>query len=418
MQGGKRHRPLPSLRSLTADGGEGVSMLDFTYFTPTRVVFGPGKLAALETLPLPGRRPLLVCGAENSQRRNGALDRALALLRRNGCAPLLFEKARPHPEAATVNEGAELACREGCDFVLGLGGGGVIDTAKAIAAAATNSGGVWEYVNGGSGGARRLKNPVLPVVAVPTTAGTGAETDSWCVIGRPETREKIAWRHEALFPVCAVVDPELTATVPPELTALTGMAAFFHSVGVFLDACRHPVGELLAVESVRTVAQFLPRAVQDGGDREARARMAWAGTAAGLCASCAGCIVHHAMGYALCAFHPELPHGAALVLLSGPFFERVARQQPERCVRPASAMGVDVTETLPARRPALFVQRLREFIRTVGLADVRAATYGLTPDMAPALAVNALRVLEGAFSGMSPMSAADMEDMYRRALTL
>ncbi|MDE7064610.1 MAG: iron-containing alcohol dehydrogenase, partial [Desulfovibrionaceae bacterium] len=143
-------------------------MLEFTYFMPTRIIFGPGKLAVLQTLRLPGVTPLVVSSMGGSQRRNGTLDRVLALLRRNGCAPVLFERVRPNPVLETVYEGVELARREQCDFVLGLGGGSSIDAAKAIAAGAVNDGVFWDYVKGGSGGARRLKHPALPVVAVPT----------------------------------------------------------------------------------------------------------------------------------------------------------------------------------------------------------------------------------------------------------
>lgn len=394
-------------------------MLEFTYFMPTRIIFGPGRLAALGTLRLPGVKPLVVSGAGGSLRRNGTLDRALTLLRRNGCAPVLFEKVRPNPVLETVHEGVELARREQCDFVLGLGGGSPIDTAKAIAAAAANDGSFWDYVKGGSGGARRLKNPALPIVAVPTTAGTGTEADPWCVITRTETREKIGWGDDSTFPVCAVVDPELMLTVPPHVTAMTGMDAFFHAAEAFLATCRQPASDLLALEAVRTIVQFLPRAVQDGGDLEARTQMAWAGTAAGLCESYSSCIALHAMEHALSAFSPELPHGAGLVLLSGPFFERMAHEQPERCVRLAAAMGVDVTEVLPARRPVLLVQRLKEFIRTVGLADMRPTEYGLTPEMISALTDNALRTMGGLFT-VTPATwdAEVVEALFRQAFAV
>lgn len=399
-----------------AGSGKGDCMLEFTYFMPTRIIFGPGKLAVLQTLRLPGVTPLVVSSMGGSQRRNGTLDRVLALLRRNGCAPVLFERVRPNPVLETVYEGVELARREQCDFVLGLGGGSSIDAAKAIAAGAVNDGVFWDYVKGGSGGARRLKHPALPVVAVPTTAGTGTEADPWCVITRTETREKIGWSDDSTFPVCAVVDPELMLTVPPRVTAITGMGAFFHSAEAFLATCRQPASDLLAVEAIRAIVQFLPRAVQDGSDLEARIRLAWAGTAAGLCESYSSCVALHAMEHALSAFSPELPHGLGLVLLSGPFFERMACEQPERCVRLAAALGVDVTEVLPARRPALFVQRLREFIRTVGLADVQLAEYGLMPEMIPALTDNALRTMGGLLA-VTPaaLDAVGVEALFRQA---
>lgn len=394
--------------------------MEFTYFMPTRIAFGAGRLADLATLSLPGKKPLLVSSAGGSMRRSGALDRVLQLLKANGCIPVLFEKVTPNPVLETVNEGAALAVREGCDFVVGLGGGSPIDAAKAIAAAATNGAGqgrgFWEYVQGGSGGGKKLVHPALPLVAIPTTAGTGTEADPWCVISRVDSKEKIGWGHDSTFPVLSIVDPELMLSVPPSVTAMTGMDAFFHSAEAYLATCRQPASDMLALDSVRCITQYLPRAVQDGSDLEARTQMAWASTAAGLCETYSSCIAQHAMEHSLSAFSPDLPHGAGLVLLSIPFFEVMVQAMPERCARLAAAMGADVREELPAKRPQLFLRRLKELIVASGLGELRLADYGLQPEMAPQLAENSFYAMGGLYK-VTPveLSMATVEAIFRKA---
>lgn len=391
-------------------------MLQFQYFMPTKVVFGAGKLAELATAKLPGVKPLVVSSAGGSMRRSGVLERVLGYLKANGCTPVLYEKIAPNPVLESVDAGAELARKEGCDFVVGLGGGSPIDAAKAIAATAANGGTFWDYIGSGSGKGKSLSVPALPLVAIPTTAGTGTEADPWCVITRLQTKEKTGWGHDSTFPVLSIVDPELMVTVPPHVTAMTGMDAFFHSVEAYLATCHQPASDLLALESVQLIAQFLPRAVQDGNDLEARTQVAWASTAAGLCESYSSCIAHHSMEHSLSAFSPDLPHGAGLTLLSVPFFTVMAQAMPERCARLAAAMGVDVSTEIPAKRGMLFVTRLQQLIKSVGLADLKLTDYGLKPEMADELAENAFYAMGGLFE-ITPvkLTKEDVAEIFRKA---
>lgn len=391
-------------------------MLQFQYFMPTKIIFGAGKLADLATVALPGRKPLVVSSAGGSMRRSGALERVLGYLKANGCTPVLYEKIAPNPVLESVDAGAALARQEGCDFVVGLGGGSPIDAAKAIAATAANGGSFWDYIGSGSGKGKSLSVPALPLVAIPTTAGTGTEADPWCVITRLQSREKTGWGHDSTFPKLSIVDPELMVTVPPHITAMTGMDAFFHSVEAYLATCHQPASDLLALESVSLLTQFLPRAVQDGTDIEARTQVAWASTAAGLCESYSSCIAHHSMEHSLSAFSPDLPHGAGLTLLSVPFFTVMAQSQPERCARLAAAMGVDVSVEIPAKRGMLFVNRLKQFIKSVGLADLKLSDYGLKAEMADDLAENAFYAMGGLFE-ITPvkLSKEDVANIFRKA---
>jgi len=372
--------------------------MQFQYYMPTRIIFGAGKLSELENITLPGKKPLIVASSGGSMRRTGVMDRVIKYLLKNNCEPVFFEKIVPNPILEHVNEGAEFARQNNCDFIIGLGGGSSIDAAKAIAATATNGGNFWDYIGTGSGGKKALTVPALPLIAIPTTAGTGTEADPWCVVSNNKTKEKIGWGHDSTFPVISIVDPELMLTVPSSVTAMTGMDAFFHSAEAYLATCSQPASDLLALESVRLITEYLPKAVQDGSNLEARTQLAWASTAAGLCETYSSCIAHHSMEHALSAFSPDLPHGAGLVMLSVAFFEVMAKAVPERCAHLAKAMGADISKGTQAEQGQLFVSSLEKLIKSAGLDKLKLTDYGLKKEMSSDLAENALYAMSGLFT--------------------
>ena len=391
-------------------------MNSFTFYMPTRVIFGAGKLAELATTPhFPWKKALLVVGRGGSARRTGTLDRVRALLASRGVEVVVYDQVRPNPEAAQVEEAAGLARAEACDVVIGLGGGSAIDSAKSIAMLAKNPGRYWDYMMSGTGGRRRPAG-ALPIVAITTTAGTGTEADPWTVVTNPETREKIGWGCDATFPALSIVDPELMVTLPPKQTAYTGMDALFHSVEAYLATCHQPASDLLALEAVGLIAKWLPVAVADGANLEARTALAWANTAAGICESLSSCISHHSLEHAVSAFYPQVPHGAGLTMLSVAYFSDVAERNPARFADLAAAMGEDVAALTEARRPFAFITALEKLIAGAGLADETLSGYGVQEADVPALAANALSAMGGIFA-CTPVKQgqADVERIFRRA---
>ena len=391
-------------------------MNSFTFYMPTRVIFGAGKLAELATTPhFPWKKALLVVGRGGSARRTGTLDRVRALLASRGVEVVVYDQVRPNPEAAQVEEAAGLARAEACDVVIGLGGGSAIDSAKSIAMLAKNPGRYWDYMMSGTGGRRRPAG-ALPIVAITTTAGTGTEADPWTVVTNPETREKIGWGCDATFPALSIVDPELMVTLPPKQTAYTGMDALFHSVEAYLATCHQPASDLLALEAVGLIAKWLPVAVADGANLEARTALAWANTAAGICESLSSCISHHSLEHAVSAFYPQVPHGAGLTMLSVAYFSDVAERNPARFADLAAAMGEDVAALAEARRPFAFITALEKLIAGAGLADETLSGYGVQEADVPALAANALSAMGGIFA-CTPVKQgqADVERIFRRA---
>ncbi|THB64762.1 MAG: iron-containing alcohol dehydrogenase, partial [Desulfovibrio sp.] len=192
--------------------------LDFTFHIPVKIIFGRGKIDELATHPLPGKKALIVITAGKSMKANGYLDTVIGNMAKQGVESVVFDKILPNPISDHVDEGAALAKQEGCDFIVGLGGGSSIDSAKSIAVMAKNPGEYWDYIHGGSGKGKPIENGVLPIVAIPTTAGTGTEADPWTVVTKVASKEKIGFGTPETFPVLSIVDPDLMRTVPPLLT--------------------------------------------------------------------------------------------------------------------------------------------------------------------------------------------------------
>ncbi len=373
-------------------------MDSFTWYMPTRLIFGAGRIAELATTEhFPWKKALLVVGAGGSTRRSGLLEKVRGLLAGRGVAVVVYDRIRPNPEVAQVEEAAAIARREGCDVVVGLGGGSTIDSAKSIAVMARNPGRYWDYMSSGTGGRKVPPAGALPIVAITTTAGTGTEADPWTVQSNPQTKEKIGWGRDITFPTLSIIDPELMTSLPPKQTACTGMDAFFHAAEAYLATCRQPASDLLALEAVGLVAKWLPVAVADGGNIEARSALAWANTEAGICESLSSCISHHSLAHAVGALHPEVPHGCALTMLSVAYFSDLAERNPARFPELAAAMGVKV-DGLPAEdRPFAFTRALEKLIREAGLADEKLSSYGVQKAEIPALARNAIETMGGLF---------------------
>ena len=237
--------------------------MQFVFETPTRLIFGPGKLDALRTEKLPGKKALLLTSRGGSVVRSGALARVTAALDAQQIEWVHLAIVEPNPLSTTVMTGANRAREEGCDFVIGLGGGSVMDCAKAIALCTTNDGDIWDYVQQGQGGRKQITATPIPIVAITTTAGTGSEVDAGGVITNPVTQEKCGIGHPTLLPKIAIVDPELMLSVPPMLTAYQGFDALFHAIEGYVTKRPNYLSEMYALASVRHCAEGLARAAHD-----------------------------------------------------------------------------------------------------------------------------------------------------------
>ncbi len=383
---------------------------NYFHYLPTRILFGEGSLNELHAQPMPGRKALIVLSNGRSTRDNGYLARTEEQLHRAGVETALFDGATPNPTVADVEAGTAAARGCGADFLVALGGGSVMDCAKGIAVLATNEGTLWDYVAVGSGKGRPIVRRPLPIVAVTTTAGTGSEADAGGVITKEDTHEKAFVQDPSLFPVLSIVDSELMRTVPPRLTAFQGFDALLHSVEGFVSTGANLASDMYAREAIRNIAEYLPRAVRQGDDREARTRVAFANTLSGFVMTLTRLTSEHALEHALSAYHPELPHGAGLILICRAYFDYFVRNHgcDDRFVELARLLGM-----AEASRPEAFVEALDRLLKACGAADLKMSDYGITPDEFPTFARNAREVMGVLFEGdRVPLSEEAIVGIY------
>lgn len=389
--------------------------MNFNYFIPTKILFGKGQLSNLHKEKLPGKKALIVTSSGRSVKRFGYLDRLEKELELAGVSYALFDKILPNPVKRHVMEGAQFAKTEGCDFVIGLGGGSSIDSAKAISIMAVNPGDYWDYIAAGSGKGMPIPNDPLPIVAITTTAGTGTEADPWTVTTKEETNEKIGFGYEKTFPVLSVVDPDLMMTVPKNLTAYQGFDALFHSTEGYLNCTANPISDLYAQKSIELLGQSLTDAVHNGQDEEARGNVALANTLAGMVESTSGCISEHAIEHAMSAFHPKLPHGAGLIMISRAYYTLLAKTGScdVRMVQMAKALGkTDAAEAMD------FVVALCDLQKSCGVDGLKMSDYGITEEEFPELIKNS-RESMGSLYDVDPVKLSDddvlliLKDSYR-----
>ena len=381
-------------------------MMSYMFYAPTRVLFGAGQLSKLHEQTMPGKKAMLVISNGKSTWMSGALDRTTEQLRAAGVEMALFDKVGANPLKSIVEEGADFARSNGCDFVVALGGGSVMDAAKVMAMYAPQPGDLWDYVPGATGKMQPLVNPVLPWVAITTTAGTGSEVDQWGVVTNPATNEKIGCGGmDSLFPVLAVVGPELMATVPAKFTAYQGVDALFHSTDGFISKANRLMSDRVQLAAIENVGKYLARAVRDGSDMEAREHMAFANTMSGYSMVVGACTSEHAMEHAMSAYHGDLPHGAGLIMISKEYYTHFVNKHccDDRFIRMAKALGKQ-----NASDPMDFVTALVELQEACGVADLKMSDYGIQRDDCITLAQNARATMGGLF-GADPVPMTDEE---------
>lgn len=369
--------------------------MSYQFYVPVRTLFGVGMLNELHNQAMPGKKAMVVISNGKSMKTSGTLDRLLKELAQAETETAVFDKVQANPLRSTVMAGAAFARENGCDFVVALGGGSVMDASKAIAAMATNDGDIWDYMFGGTGGGKTLVNKALPVICVTTTAGTGSEADQWGVITNDETNEKIGFGgYDCLFPVLSIVDPELMASVPAKFTAYQGFDALFHSTECYISKAHNLMGDMLALTAIRNIGKFLVRAVRDGGDLEAREGVAFANNLSGQVMTVSACTSEHSMEHAMSAYHQELPHGAGLIMISKEYYQHFVDCHvcDERFVEMAKALGkTDATQAQD------FVDTLVQLQKDCGVDGLKMSDFGIREGELDTLAKNARETMGGLF---------------------
>ena len=349
----------------------GTSALSFEFATAARILFGEGRVRDVGAIAAElGSHALLV------ESGSGRAEPVVALLHEHGVATTRLH-VRGEPTTTLVERGAEQARRDGCDHVIAFGGGSVIDAGKAVAALITNREPLVEYLEV-VGRARPLEERSVPTIAIPTTAGTGAEVTRNAVLMVEERRVKVSLRSASMLPAVAIVDPELTYSLPPDVTASTGLDALTQCLEPFVSPKGNPLADAVAREGLRRAAGALARAVRDGGDVEARRDMAVASLCGGLALANAKLGAVHGFAAPLGGMFP-VPHGVACARLLAPVAAANVRALRERL--PASralARYEEVARMVTGRADALAedgAEWMAALVETLGVP--RLGAYGV-----------------------------------------
>lgn len=368
--------------------------MSFVWEMPTRVLFGPGKLDDLSKEVLPGKKAMLVISGGKSVKENGSLERLENILKGRGIEYIIFDKIKSNPTEDIMSQGIELGRSEKVDFLIGLGRGSVLDSTTVMSAMIPQkSGRIWDYINGGSGGGKPLEEKSLPYVEITTTAGTGSEVDAWGVVSNTETEEKIGFKGE--FPTLSVIDPELMLSVPKDTTRFTGFDALLQALEGYIANTRGECGQMVQLAAIGNIAQFLPVAIENGNDLDARTKLAYANMMSGLSMVFGSCTSEHAIEHAMSAKHPNLPHGAGLIMICEEYFRYFIENHAcdDRFLEMALALG-----QINIREPMDFLRALKRVKSECGVDDLKMSDYGITMEELPEIAKEARLTMGGLFA--------------------
>jgi alcohol dehydrogenase class IV len=306
----------------------------FTAYARLRFQSGGIQFLAEEVKALGGKKPFLV--TDPGVKKSGILDRALAPLRKEGISFAVFDEVEANPSSQTVEKGLGLFRQNGSDLLVALGGGSAIDTAKAIGVLANNPEPLFKYE-----GANKVPHPIPPLIAIPTTAGTGSEVTGASVITDKARKYKASIRSPLLIPKVALLDAELLLTLPPPILAATGMDAYTHAYECFISTVTNPVSQALAFDSMRLIQKNLRRFYANPDNLEAAEAMMIASTMAGMAFFNGRVGIVHSMAHPL-GGHFNVPHGVANAILLPHCMDYARLAVPELFARIAEAMDVDI----------------------------------------------------------------------------
>lgn len=348
-----------------------------TFFLPTQVITGVGCFAQVGAVTARfGQRALLVCDKRLAQ-QTGVVQRAGELLAAAGVALTVYDEVAREPELPSVAEGIRRANEADAQVVIGIGGGSAMDTAKAVAGLCKLPGSLLEYHEG-----RKLEGPGLPLITVPTTAGTGAEVTKNAVLINPATRVKQSIRDDRWFARVALVDPELTVSMPPAVTASTGADALCQAIESYTSIGAGPLSDALAMRAIELIGGSLQTAYEQGDNLPAREAMSMGSLMAGIAMAMARLGGVHGMAHPL-GSHYAIPHGVICGLLL-PY--TMAYNLPAAAAKYADVarlMGVDTGGLTVEQAAERGVTAVRELVTRIGV-PLHLRAFGVTEqDLGP-----------------------------------
>jgi len=370
------------------------------FYAPGKIIFGSGGLSqvGVEAKRL-GNKVLVVLG-RNAMRKSGTLDRLTRLLKEYNLEFIIYENIPSDPTVETMDTGASLARKESCNLIIALGGGSVLDTGKAISAMVTNEGSVADYQEI-EGKGRKFQHKPIPFIAIPTTSGSGSEATKNAVITNTEFSLKKSIRDPMLVPEVALVDPELTLSLPPLITSICGGDALTHCIESYLGKKSQEITDAIALHAIRLIGKSLVNTVKEGNNLEARKDMAMAALLSGLCLSNSGLGAAHALSPPLGVYY-KIPHGLSCAVLLPYVMEFNLPIVTKKLAKIAQSLGEDISllsETEAAHRA---VEKVKEILFHVGIKS-NLSEWGIKEEDFPQL-------IKGAKGGSLNSNPRDTSD--------
>jgi len=377
--------------------------MNFDFYLPVEIIFGRGRIKSLgEVAKRYGYRAIIITGRK-SAKENGALEKALGSLKSWGVEKVIvYDKVEPNPTDKIVNEASQIVVEEKIDYIVGLGGGSALDTAKAVSIVSSNEGYAWDYVNYPEG-PRLIPYLNRPVICIPTTAGTGSEVNRYSVISNPIRKEKLVISHSLNYPKVALIDPELCLSMSPKLTAITGVDAFIHALESLTNKVENVFADELAIRALRIIKEWLPVAVSEPSNLKAREWMSYAAMLAGIAIDKKRVALIHGMEHPVSAHYPNIAHAEGLAALAPAITNFNYRGNPEKYALFAEIMGYEP-------KPEKAVSAVADFLEKVGMR-VSLKELGVEKEKLERLAEDTYMLSRGLFP-INPVEPS-MEDILK-----
>ncbi|OIQ50142.1 NADH-dependent butanol dehydrogenase B [Pseudodesulfovibrio hydrargyri] len=395
--------------------------MNFEFQNPTRIVFGAETLSRLgELVSEYGKKALIVTGG-GSVKRSGTFDKVVESLKAAGVDFAECDGVEPNPRLTTVSRGAAIIREQGCDVIVAVGGGSVMDASKVMAAAALYDGDPWDMILHGQEEVY-VPTEALPVVTVPTLAATGSEANCAAVVTNEETTVKSFISNPVLYPKVAVMDPALTVSVPKNQTAYGVCDLITHVTESYLNsAVSTPIQDSLTEGVIKTAMEWGPKAIADGNDVEARAQVMWAASVALIGWAQIGTDAPypvHMMEHTVSAYH-DITHAAGLAIINPAWMRFSAKSNTAKYVQFAERIfGLKAKSADDLDCALKGIDLFEEFLRSIG-CPTRFSELGIDDKLLRTYADDTLKIIndgQGNLPGIPPLSADDMVAIFRSAL--
>ena len=376
--------------------------MNFNYYLPVNVIFGCGKSAQAGEITKPyGTKALIVTG-RSSAKKSGLYDKVNDSLKAAGIDSVLFDKVAQNPLTTTAIEGAEFAKANDCDVVVAIGGGSIMDCAKAIAFLAVNDGDINDYIFN-----RKVSDKALPLVLIPTTCGTGSEGNGFAVLTNPENGDKKSLRSNAVIAKASIVDPECMMTMPKRVLASVGFDALCHSMEAYTSKIAQPFTDALALYAIELISDCLVDLYNGSDDSKKWEELTIASTIGGMVINQAGVTLAHGMEHPASGLK-DIVHGHGLAALTPSIIDASWKGNEEKFAR--------ISRLLGGTDAADCADQVRALLEKIGM-DVTLSDLGLSPEDIPWMAENCMKVSAASVANNPVVfTQEEIAEIYQKAM--